>query len=180
MGMRAVFLDRDGVLNRAIVRDGKPFPPRSLDEMEILDEAREACRLLRQAGFVLICVTNQPDVSRGGLATSDLARFNDLVRRELGLDDVRICTHDDADHCHCRKPKPGLLTKAAEDFGVDLESSYMIGDRWRDIAAGKSARCTSIFIDRGYAERRPENPDFTTGSVVDGARWILSRETAKS
>ena len=97
MGLRAVFLDRDGVLNRAIVRDGNPFPPRSLDEMEIFDEAREACRLLRQAEFMLICVTNQPEVSRGGLTISDLARFNDLIRLELGLDDVRICTHDDAD-----------------------------------------------------------------------------------
>ena len=174
--MRAVFLDRDGVLNRAVVRNGHPFPPRTLAELEILDEARVACRMLRETGFMLICVTNQPDIARGTAANSDVSAFNELVRRELELDDIRVCPHDDADNCRCRKPKPGLLTDAAADFGIELRSSYMIGDRWRDVAAGTSAGCRSIFIDRGYTEMRPDNPDYTTGSVADGALWILRGE----
>ena len=143
--------------------------------MEILEEAREACLVLRNAGFMLICVTNQPDIARGRAATANVAELNDYVQRELHLDSIRVCTHDDADNCACRKPKPGLLIGAAGEFGIDLRSSFMIGDRWRDIAAGEAAGCRTVFIDRGYSERQPERSDFTTGSVAAAARWIVQQ-----
>jgi D-glycero-D-manno-heptose 1,7-bisphosphate phosphatase len=173
---QAIFLDRDGVLNRAIVRDGKPFPPTSLSELEILDEARIACNLLRDAGFLLVCVTNQPDIARGTDKASNVNLINDVVRDQLKLDAIKVCEHDDKDGCECRKPKPGMLVDAARQFNLDLARSYMIGDRWRDVEAGNSAGCTTIFVDRSYHERRPESPDHVVVSTLDGAQWIISRE----
>jgi D-glycero-D-manno-heptose 1,7-bisphosphate phosphatase len=172
---RAAFLDRDGVLNRAIVRDGKPYPPSNPEECEILDEAREACQILRSVGFMLICVTNQPDIGRGSVPASSVDELNSIIRDALDLDEVRVCPHDDSDGCDCRKPRPGMLLDAATAHGIDLKSSYMVGDRWRDIDAGRSAGCLTVFIDRGYRERRPESPDFITTSLVEAARWIVGR-----
>jgi D-glycero-D-manno-heptose 1,7-bisphosphate phosphatase len=172
-GLRAVFLDRDGILIRAIVRDGKPHPPDGLEAFEILDEARLACRFLKNAGFYLVCVTNQPDVARGLTSAAEVARLNELLLSALPLDGLRICMHDDTDGCNCRKPKPGLLQAAALDANIDLANSFMVGDRWRDIEAGRAAGCRTVFVDYNYTERRPDRPDFTTDSVANAARWII-------
>jgi D-glycero-D-manno-heptose 1,7-bisphosphate phosphatase len=174
MTRKAVFLDRDGVLNRAIVRDGKPYPPADPSELELLQGADVACRRLRDAGFLLIGVTNQPDVARGTARQTVVEELNRTVACVLGLDEIRVCMHDDADACNCRKPQAGLLTSAAADYGIDLQASYMVGDRWRDIEAGRRAGCRTIFIDHGYNERRPEAPDFTTDSLLNAASCILS------
>lgn len=171
---RAVFLDRDGVLNRAKVSNGKPYPPRTLEELEILPEARLGCQLLKDAGFRLICVTNQPDVARGDATREEVDALNGAVVQELALDDLRVCLHDDADACDCRKPAPGLLTSAAADWGVDLASSFMVGDRWRDIEAGRTAGCRTVFIDRGYLERHPDHTDATAASLLEAAHWIIA------
>lgn len=170
---RAVFLDRDGVLNRAIVVDGKPFPPRKIDELDIPPDAIEGCRLLRDAGFMLVCVTNQPDVARGLMGKSDLNAINDSVHSTLGLDDLRVCPHSDIDDCTCRKPKPGLLLDGAGAHGIDIAASYMVGDRWRDIDAGLAAGCKCVFIDRGYAEKRPQGMHFTCGTLTEAAHFII-------
>ena len=175
MRRKAVFLDRDGVLNRARVRKGRPFPPASLAELEILDEAVAACALLRETAFVLVCVTNQPDIMRGTASPSDVHAINAQVQDVLRLDAVLTCPHDEEDNCACRKPKPGLLLRAADEFGLELGASFMVGDRWRDVEAGKRAGCQSVFIDHDYAEQQPLAPDYTTRSVLDAARWILSQ-----
>ena len=172
-GAPAVFLDRDGVLNRAIVRDGKPYPPRTLDELEILPGVREACATLRRHGLRLIAVTNQPDIGRGHQSRDAVDEINLAVRRDLQLDDVRVCPHDDADQCSCRKPAPGLLVDAAREWGIDLATSVMVGDRWRDVESGKRAGCRTVFIDHGYAERRPDTPDLTVASLPEAVSWIL-------
>ena len=170
---RAVFLDRDGVLNDSIVVDGKPFPPRRLSELVIPEAAVRGCELLRAAGFTLVCVTNQPDVATGLLAQSDLDAINGAIVGRLQLDALRYCPHVDTDGCACRKPKPGLLVDAARSLDLDLSGSYMVGDRWRDIDAGRSAGCRSVFIDRGYAERRACGMDFVCGDLADAAAWII-------
>jgi D-glycero-D-manno-heptose 1,7-bisphosphate phosphatase len=172
--MLAVFLDRDGVLNRALVKEGKPYPPSSMEELEILEEARLGCALLRDHGFRLICVTNQPDVARGTARIDQVLDFNTYIRDQLGLDAVKICPHDDVDECTCRKPLPGLLLEAAGEFEIDLCRSYMIGDRWRDVDAGQAAGCFTVFVDRDYRERKPDGPNHTTHSTLDAARWIVS------
>lgn len=171
---RAVFFDRDGVINRAIVRGGKPYPPASSDDLEIPPEVGAALERLKQAGYLRIVVTNQPDVARGTQSRAAVEDMHARLSSVLPIDEFRVCYHDDADACECRKPKPGLILAAARAHNVDLHSSMMVGDRWRDVEAGKAAGCKTIFIDRGYAERRPENPDAVVASVPEAIEWILS------
>lgn len=171
---RAVFLDRDGTINRPVVRDGKPYPPATVDELEVLPGVAEALGLLRQAGYRLVVVTNQPDIARGTQRIEVVEAMHRRLMRVLPLDEIRVCPHDDADGCGCRKPAPGLLQSAAREAGLDLAQSYLVGDRWRDIAAGRRAGCTTIFIDWGYDETRPDHPDFTASSLGDAAAWILA------
>jgi len=173
MTRRGVFLDRDGVLNRAIVRDGKPYPPANLGELEILPDSAAACRDLHQAGFLLIVITNQPDVARGQQIRENVEAVNAMLQDVLPLDDIKVCYHDDSDNCECRKPKPGLVLKAAEEWNIDLLNSFVIGDRWKDIAAGSSAGCKTIFIDRNYSERPPQDFDVKVNSLNEAAGWIL-------
>jgi D-glycero-D-manno-heptose 1,7-bisphosphate phosphatase len=173
---RAVFLDRDGVLNRAIVREGKPYPPRSLAELQILPDAQNTLTALKAAGFLLIGVTNQPDVARGTQRREVVEAINAALLATLPLADILVCYHDDPDHCDCRKPLPGLLLQAASRYGVTLSASVMIGDRWRDVEAGRRAGCRTVLLDSDYAERKAENPpDCTVRSLSEAAAWILQQ-----
>ncbi len=175
---RAVFLDRDGVINEAEVRDGKPYPPANAASLQIHAGTAEALTRLKELGYVLLVVTNQPDVARGKQQRDTIEEINRRLRTELPLDDVLTCYHDDADDCDCRKPRPGLIKRAAQQHGIDLSHSYMIGDRWRDIDAGANAGCKTILIDRGYSERAPKSaPDARVGSLPDAVDWILKTTT---
>ena len=173
---RAVFLDRDGVLNRAVIRNGKPYPPATLDEFELLPDAVSALPSLRSRGFLLCVVTNQPDVRRGTQRQSVVEAMHEVLRHHLPLDGIYVCYHDDPDGCHCRKPKPGLLIDAAAEHDICLESSYLIGDRWRDVDCGHAAQCTTILIDRGYDERLRKHPHFRAPDLVAAAAIIFSLE----
>lgn len=171
---RAVFLDRDGVLNRAFVRGGKPYPPAGLDEFEVMPGAGQALVKLAQEGFLLFVVTNQPDVARGAQQRALVEAMNLSLARSLPLDGFYVCYHDDKDLCGCRKPKPGLLLTAAAEHAITLSESYMIGDRWRDIEAGQSAGCRTAWIDCGYTEPGPSRPaNFTVRSLAEAVIWIL-------
>ncbi|HVJ42932.1 MAG TPA: HAD-IIIA family hydrolase [Dongiaceae bacterium] len=178
-GRAAVFLDRDGVLNRAVIKDGRPFPPASAEQMEILPGVIEACSGLKRAGLLLFCVTNQPDVARGLVSRPIVEEINRQLGDVLDLDAIAVCWHDDADQCDCRKPLPGLLHRLAAQYGVSLNSSIMVGDRWRDIEAGQRAGCTVVFIDHGYVERRPTTADAVFSSLADAAPWILNHLARK-
>jgi D-glycero-D-manno-heptose 1,7-bisphosphate phosphatase len=173
---RAVFVDRDGVLNHSPIQDGKPVSPRGLDDLEILPGVKEACERLRAAGFMLIVVTNQPEIARGTLTRETVEAINERLREELPLDEIVICPHDDADNCACRKPKPGMPLDAARRHDLDLPSSYLVGDRWRDIGAGQAAGCVTVFVDRGYDERQPESPDARVRDLTEAAAWILETD----
>lgn len=175
MTRRAVFLDRDGVLNRALVRDGRPYPPRDVAEAELLPGALLACQALKAAGATLVMVTNQPDLGRGTTTPATVAAINSWLQEALSLDDVRVCPHEDADGCGCRKPLPGMLVDAAAELAVDLAGSVMVGDRWRDVDAGRAAGCATVFVNRDYAERRPEQPDLVVRELGDAVPWILER-----
>ena len=175
---RAVFLDRDGVINRAMVRDGKPYPPADLTELEILPGVPEALNRLHEAGFRLIVVTNQPDVARGAQTREAVeAMHAALLAHDLPIDSFRVCYHDNADRCDCRKPSPGLLLDAAREENIDLPASFMIGDRWRDVEAGRRAGCTTIFVDYHYAEPEPGRPDVRVKSLAEAVEWIFVRGT---
>ena len=169
---RAVFLDRDGVINRTIVRDGKPFSPNSLAELEV-SPGIEGLTRLKERGFMLIVVTNQPNVARGIQTQADVEEFHRFLLARVPIDAFRVCYHDDIDNCLCRKPKPGLLVQAATEFGIDLSSSYMVGDRWRDIDAGAAAGCRTIWIDYGYNDRGPTTPAaIRVSDLYEAVSWI--------
>ena len=176
MKARAVFLDRDGVLNRALVRAGKPYPPRELAEVEILPGVPEALSILKKKGFILIVVSNQPDVARGTLSRETVESINTYLGEILPVDRFIMCYHDSGDSCACRKPKPGMLHQGVLEFNLDLSRSFMVGDRWRDVDAGKNAGCKTGFIDYGYDERQPESYDFVADSLLEAAHIILSME----
>jgi len=177
----AVFLDRDGVLVRARVINGKPFPPVRAQEMEIEPGAREALRRLAERGFVLVVVTNQPDVARGELSADALDEMHHRLMNELPVEGIWTCPHDDGDACACRKPKPGLILEAAQALGIDLARSFMVGDRWRDVEAAHAAGCTAIWLDRGYDERSPAvQPDARVRSLGEAVDWILSRTLTRA
>jgi D-glycero-D-manno-heptose 1,7-bisphosphate phosphatase len=176
---RAVFLDRDGVLNKAYVRNGKPYSPDTLAEMIIVPDAAQALARLRRHGFRLIVATNQPDIARGRLTRVQVDAMNGHLARQLPLDAVEMCTHDDADRCDCRKPKPGLLLHAAEREGIDLAQSFMVGDRYRDIEAGHSAGCRTILVGDGYGETFKAQPDAIVSTLSEAADWILEQPATK-
>ena len=170
---RAVFLDRDGVINRAMVRNGKPYPPANLAEMEILPGVGAAMAALHAAGWMLVVVTNQPDVARGTTPRADVEAINHFLQQQLPIDEFRTCYHDGGDGCTCRKPLPGALLASANANNIDLAASFIVGDRWRDTEAGTSAGCKTIFIDYGYDEKKPETIDFSVKSLAEAAKIIL-------
>ncbi|HVO60880.1 MAG TPA: HAD family hydrolase [Terriglobales bacterium] len=174
---RAVFLDRDGVVNEAPVRDGKPYPPKDLASLRIPEDTAEALRRLKAEGFLLIVATNQPDVPRGKVTRDAVEAINQHLAANLDLDDVFTCYHDDAENCDCRKPKPSLFLQAARRYNVDLPSSYMIGDRWKDTDAGANAGCKTVLIDLGYQERDPDvPPNYRASSLLEAVDWILRND----
>jgi D-glycero-D-manno-heptose 1,7-bisphosphate phosphatase len=174
---RAVFLDRDGVLNRPLLRDGQPYPPSSVADFELYDDVAEGCAQLKAAGFLLIVVTNQPDVGRGTQTRAEVDEMHHKLLAALPmLDRIEVCFHAGDEHgdpCACRKPQPGMLLVAAAALQIDLPRSYMIGDRWRDIDCARAAGCRAIFIDRGYREPLRETPDATVSKFSAAVKLIL-------
>jgi D-glycero-D-manno-heptose 1,7-bisphosphate phosphatase len=174
---RAVFLDRDGVINAAIVRDGKPYPPRSLEEFALLPGVQEACARLHTAGFDLIVATNQPDVGRGDLPLATVEEIHRRICELLPISRIEVCYDPGGDQpSEFRKPKPGMLLRAACELGIDLSASYMVGDRWRDIDCGHAAGCTTIFIDYGYSEALKKQPHFRAADLLVASDIILSHQ----
>ncbi len=171
---RAVFFDRDGVLNKSLVVDGKPHAPASLSEFEIYPEAAALLEKLRALGYLLFVVTNQPNVSRGTHSKKDVEEINQTLSAALRIDEIFVCFHRDEDQCSCRKPKPGFLLEAARKYGVVLSESFMVGDRWRDIEAGQNAGCRTVWIDRGYQEKAPTQHDFRAASLTEAVGWIIA------
>jgi D-glycero-D-manno-heptose 1,7-bisphosphate phosphatase len=169
---RAVFLDRDGVLIRTDVRDGRPFAIGRAADMEVLAEAPGAVASLKALGFLTIVATNQPDIATGKLAQGELDAMHRGLAGSMRLDDILVCPHVDADQCTCRKPKPGLLLEAVRRHNIDLKASFMVGDRWRDVEAGRAAGCITIFVDRGYRETLRGPADHVVADVGEAAKVI--------
>ena len=161
---KAIFLDRDGVTNKAIILDNKPFSPKTIKEVVLGDGIRDLITFFKKKGYMIFVVTNQPDVARGNNTRKNVFEINEFLRRELGLDDIMTCFHD-GNNCMCRKPKPGMLNNLALLYGIDTSKSIMIGDRESDIEAGASAGCKTIFVDYGYDENRPIKADIVVNNI---------------
>lgn len=181
---RAVFFDRDGVLNAPLVRDGRAYAPLSLEQFHIVPDAREAVARVQVAGFLAVVVTNQPEVARRTLRCADLDAMHRVLRDVVGVDGIYVCPHLPDANCGCHKPARGLLDLAVRDLGIDLERSYVIGDRWRDVGAGKAAGCTTILIEQDYSlvGRPPgftDEPDLSAGSLSRAIDRLLELEQAR-
>jgi|SRR6059036_1628573 len=172
---RAVFLDRDGVINRVLVRDGAPYPATSLEEFEILPGVTEACRLLKGAGLYLVVATNQPDVGRGTLKQEVVEAIHAQMCQALPIDRVEVSYDSGRENppSELRKPRPGMLLRAARELGIDLSRSFMVGDRWRDIDCGRAAGCVTILVDYDYTEALRQPPDYRVKSLREAADLIL-------
>lgn len=171
---KAVFLDRDGVIVIPHFREGRSFAVRSMADFHLYPDAYESLVRLKENGFLLIVVTNQPDVGRGLISSETLEKMNLFLFQNLPIDDIRVCPHTKEEGCGCKKPKPGLLQSASKDFNIDCTASYMVGDRQSDVEVGRAVGCKTVFIDLGYtAETKPENADFFSRNLKEAAHWIV-------
>jgi D-glycero-D-manno-heptose 1,7-bisphosphate phosphatase len=172
-GDRAVFLDRDGVLVVPEFRDGRSFAPRQIADFRLYGDAVPCLKRMRAAGFRLVVVTNQPDVGNGLVERAVVEEMHRRLAAALPVDAIEVCYHSPADNCDCRKPKPGMLQRAAGRLGLDCRRSIMIGDRGSDVAAGRAAGCRTIFIDLGYRGEEPESPDRSVDCLADATNIVL-------
>ena len=169
---RAIFLDRDGVLNETIIKEKEITSPLKLDELKIFPDAKETLLTFKKCGYLLIMVTNQPDIARNKNTKKNVEEINDCLKNYLKLDDVCVCYHDDKDFCNCRKPKSGMLIEASKKHNIDLPKSFIIGDRWRDVEAGKNVKCKTIFIDFKYQEKLKNKPDYIITNIADAKNIV--------
>ena len=176
--VKAVFLDRDGVLNNSIIVDGKPYPPKSVEELVIPEGVSEGLHELSKQGYILIIITNQPDVARGKTSLKTVVSINNYLQQNLVIDDVFCCIHDDKDNCSCRKPRPGMILEAEDKWNIDIESSFMVGDRWKDIETGKNAGVITILIKHDYNEKFVE-PDYSCINFKEVTQIILTNNFNK-
>ncbi len=176
MKSKAVFLDRDGVINQPIVINDHPFPPSMVNGLEIYPDVLESCELLKSLGFLLIIATNQPDVARHTISLPEVEKINKEIMMQLPIDDIMMCCHDNDDNCSCRKPLPGLLLKAGNDWNIDFLDSYMIGDTSKDIEAGYRANCSTILIEKDYYQGEMKyQPDYVALSFFEAVQWIIKK-----
>jgi D-glycero-D-manno-heptose 1,7-bisphosphate phosphatase len=173
---RAIFLDRDGVLNHSETRNRKPYAPSRFKDFKILPGTRDALLSLKGLDFALAVVTNQPDVGNGKIKKEIVEKMHSLLRSTLPIDLIEVCYHSQIDDCLCRKPKPGMILTAAKKLDANLSKSFMIGDRWSDVSAGKAAGCTTIFIDKKYNEKKIDQPDLIVNSL-EAAVYNISSNT---
>jgi D-glycero-D-manno-heptose 1,7-bisphosphate phosphatase len=156
---KAVFLDRDGIINVPILRNGVVSAPQDFSQFAFMAGAHDTLRELRARGYLLLVCTNQPDVARGWQRREQVDDFHAHIERELPVSRIYACFHDNSHECVCRKPKPGMLIQGSQDFGIDLKQSWMVGDRWKDIEAGRAAGCRTVYLRHDYDSESAHDPD---------------------
>lgn len=167
---RALFLDRDGVINHLVPRDGGYYSPRSVREFILKEDAIEAIIKAKHLGFFCVVISNQPDISRGKLSREELAKMTELLKSKIDLDAVIYCTHDDENDIGCRKPKPGMLFQVCDKWNIDLTESFMVGDSWKDVEAAKRAGVTHLLIDADY--NRNLNVEYRVENLLSAVKLI--------
>ena len=162
-----MFLDRDGVINYSLIYKNKPYAPRKIEDVNIIPFVSEALSQIKDMNFLTIVITNQPDIENDLISISESLRINNWIKDKLMIDQIYVCPHNNKNNCNCRKPKPGLIYKASQDFNIDISKSYLVGDRWKDIKCGQLAGCSkNFFIDYGYDEQKPEgNFEYATSLI---------------
>jgi D-glycero-D-manno-heptose 1,7-bisphosphate phosphatase len=171
---RAVFLERDALLNLAASKGGQQKSPTTLEEFRINEAALPALQRLKSAGFVLIATTNQPEISRGTLSRRELDRMHEMLAATLPLDDILVCPHDEEDDCPCRKPRAGLFHEAAFKYHLLLGQSFLISNRWQDAEAARLIGSTSLAIDSPWLGRG--HHDFAVRDLEAAIEKVMERE----
>ena len=181
---RAVFLDRDGVITH-----DPPHYAHKLSQLKLISRSADAIRLLNENGFVVIVVSNQAGIAYGYYQEEDAMLFNQAMKEKLEKDGAYInaiyyCPHHlEAKiegyrvDCNCRKPKPGMLERAEKELNIDLKQSFMVGDKWSDIEAGKSAGCKTVMVRTGHGVEELEcneiECDCVANDLYDAVEYIL-------
>lgn len=173
---KAIFFDRDGVINRVVFREGKPSSPWRFEEFEIFSDIKEILEHFKSLNFLNIIFTNQPDITRNNLNIQELEKIHKFLMENLPIDRIEVCPHDDKDNCFCRKPKPGLILQAAQKLNIELSKSYVIGDNWKDIKAGKAAGCKTFLIRSEYNKDYKEDYDFEISNLKEAVEIIKKLE----
>jgi D-glycero-D-manno-heptose 1,7-bisphosphate phosphatase len=173
---KAIFLDRDGVINKVILKLGRPYAPLYLNKLKVLPFVKRSMHMLKDQGYLLIVITNQPDVARGRANFNEIELINKYLTKKLPIFKIFTCFHDKYHKCFCRKPSPGSILSAVSKYNINIKESYMVGDRWSDIEAGKKAGCKTIFIDCHYKERQPKFYDFKSKSLLGATKIIISNK----
>lgn len=164
---KAIFWDRDGVINEVTVLDGKPYSPRKFADFKLTEEIVNCLKKTKELKYKNIVVTNQPDINRGLMSIDELNKMHDLLIKELSIDEVNVCPHDNKDGCNCRKPAPGLIINSATKNNIDLSKSYVIGDTMRDIEAGRAAGCKTILLVRDYNALAIPRSEYTINKLYE-------------
>ena len=164
---KAIFLDRDGIINRAVVLDRKPYAATRLKEVFVVEGIKDLIKRWHDENYLVIVLSNQPDIANHVVSKSKVDKINNYLKSQVLFDDVFVCPHNDKDNCDCRKPKTGLFMQAVQKYPINFSKSYVIGDRWRDIESGNAVGCKTIFVDYDYNEKKPENPDIIVKKVSD-------------
>ena len=167
---KGAFLDRDGVINATHFRENLPVPPAKIEDLRILPGVVEAIEILISTDFIPVVVTNQPDIGRGKVSVEIVNQINEEIRRITRINHFYVCIHDDFANCDCRKPKPGLIVRAMSELELDPQSSFLVGDRWKDIAAGQAIGIKSYFIDNSYSEKTPLPPFTRVKSLLEAVQ----------
>lgn len=170
---KAFFFDRDGILNKSIIKNRKPYSPRIPQDLILNREVLSFIKKLKKKGFLIFVVSNQPDIKSGKLSNYSLKVMNSIIKKYFLIDEIYICPHGKNDNCECRKPKPGMLIEASKKWNIDLKKSFLVGDRWKDISAGTIMNCTTIFIDYNYDEPKPRNSNY---NFINISKMIKSIE----
>ena len=174
---KAIFLDRDGVINKSLVVDGKPFAPRFFNDFELIKGVEDALKSFHRLDYLNIVVTNQPDIANHLMAPDELNRMNKFLLSKLPIAKIYVCTHASSAKCDCRKPKPGMIFRAAERFNIDLSQSVLVGDRWKDVACGHAAGVSKVFfVDYKYDEPKPIGTYVTIKSLVEVVKLLQTAE----
>lgn len=175
---KAIFIDRDGVVNKSIVIDGKPHAPLNFSDFKILNGVEEALNNFKKQGFLTFIITNQPNIKLKNrtLNIVELELMHNYLLENFYVTKIYVCSHINEDNCRCRKPKIGNLLLASKEFNIDLSKSFFVGDRWQDVECAHNANIkTCFFIDYKYNEKRPVNKYFQVNSLLEVSN-ILGRK----
>ena len=169
---KAVFLDRDGVINHIVYHKevNKPSSPWNIQEFKLIEHIEKPLKDLKNMGFLLFIISNQPDIPRGNIKKGTTEEINKIIYKKYPIKEIMVCSHDDKDNCNCRKPKPGMIFELSGKYNVDLEKSFLIGDSWKDMEAGENAGIKSILIEWDY--NKEVKAEYRVGNLKSAVKLI--------